>query len=88
MGGGSKNRCLNQFSADATGRRVIAGPAEAAVLGNLGVQMMATGAAGSLKEMRAIVERSFPTEVYEPVDHELWRRVSERFDQYCELTYA
>jgi rhamnulokinase len=86
IGGGSKNRCLNQFTADATGRRVIAGPSEAAVLGNLGVQMMATGAAGSLKEMRAIIERSFRTEVYEPADHEVWRRESERFNQYCELT--
>jgi rhamnulokinase len=88
IGGGSKNRCLNQFTADATGRRVIAGPSEAAVLGNLGVQMMATGGAGSLKEMRAIVERSFPTEVYEPADHDAWRQELERFDQYCELSYA
>ena len=88
IGGGSKNRCLNQFTACATGRRVIAGPSEAAVLGNLGVQMMATGAAGSLKEMRAIVERSFPTEVYEPADHEVWCRELERFNQYCEISYV
>jgi hypothetical protein len=88
IGGGSKNRVLNQFTADATGRRVLAGPSEAAVLGNLGVQMLATGAAGSLKEVRAIIDRSFPTEIYEPADSEAWQKHVERFEHYCEFTYA
>jgi rhamnulokinase len=88
IGGGSKNRALNQFTADASGRRVLAGPSEAAVLGNLGVQMLATGAAGSLKEVRAIIDRSFPTEIYEPADSDAWRRQVERFEHYCEFTYA
>jgi rhamnulokinase len=88
IGGGSKNRALNQFTADATGRRVLAGPSEAAVLGNLGVQMLATGAAGSLREVRAIIDRSFPTEIYEPADSEAWQRQVERFEHYCEFTYA
>jgi rhamnulokinase len=88
IGGGSKNRCLNQFTADAAGRRVLAGPTEAAALGNLGIQMLATGAANSLEEVRAVIDRSFPTEVYEPVDPEPWRRHAERFEQYCEFTYA
>jgi rhamnulokinase len=88
LGGGSKNKALNQFTADATGCRVIAGPAEAAVLGNLGIQMLATGAASSLSEMRAMIDRSFPTEVYEPSSFDLWQRHFERFEQYCEFTYA
>ncbi len=45
IGGGSKNRLLNQWTADATGRKVLAGPAEATVLGNLGIQILATGGA-------------------------------------------
>ncbi|MGA8037081.1 MAG: rhamnulokinase family protein [Candidatus Acidiferrales bacterium] len=84
IGGGSKNRVLNQFTADATGRCVLAGPAEATALGNVGVQMMATGAASSLQEMRAIIDRSFPTESFRPADTEAWNREAERFRHYRE----
>jgi rhamnulokinase len=88
IGGGSRNRLLNQFTADATSRRVLAGPVEAAVLGNIGVQMIATGGAGGLAEARAIIDRSFRTEIFEPSDPGAWDRAAERFQQYCELTYA
>ena len=88
IGGGSKNGLLNQFTANATGRRVIAGPAEATALGNIAVQILATGQASSLKEVRAIVDRSFPTEVFDPLDTDKWERHTERFEQYCELIYA
>jgi rhamnulokinase len=88
VGGGSKNRMLNQFTADAAGRRVIAGPVEATAIGNIVVQLIATGAAASLAEARAIVEGSFPTEVFEPKDSERWNREVGRFQHYCELAYA
>ncbi len=88
IGGGSKNRLLNQFAADATGLRVLAGPAEATGLGNVAVQILATGAASSLKEIRAIVDRSFPTEVFNPMDPGQWDEQAKRFQQYSEVTYA
>jgi rhamnulokinase len=88
IGGGSKNRLLNQFTADATGKRVIAGPAEATALGNIAVQILATGEAASLGEVRALVDRSFATEVFEPVATDKWQRHTERFEQYCEMIYA
>jgi rhamnulokinase len=88
IGGGSKNRLLNQFTADATGKRVIAGPAEATALGNIAIQILATGEAASLGEVRTLVERSFPTEVFEPVATDKWERHTERFEQYCEMIYA
>jgi rhamnulokinase len=88
IGGGSKNRLLNQMTADATGRRVIAGPAEATALGNIALQILATGAAASLKEVRGIMERSFPVEVFEPVDPAKWDQQAKRFEQYCEVVYA
>lgn len=88
IGGGSKNRMLNQFTADATGLRVLAGPAEATALGNVAVQILATGAAGSLKEVRAIVDRSFPTEVFNPTDPGRWNEQAARFQHYGEVTYA
>jgi len=88
IGGGSKNRLLNQFTADATGRRILAGPAEATALGNVAIQILATGGASSLQEVRAIVDRSFPTEVFEPIDRGKWDREAERFQQYSEIIYA
>jgi len=88
IGGGSKNRLLNQFTADATGRRVLAGPAEATALGNIGMQILATGAASSLAEVRAIIDRSFPTETFEPRETDKWERHLTRFQHYTELAYA
>ena len=88
IGGGSKNRLLNQLTADATGRSVLAGPAEATALGNVAVQILATGGATSLQEVRAIVDRSFPTEVFEPLDTDQWDQHAERFEQYCGSIYA
>lgn len=88
IGGGSKNRLLNQLTADATGRTVLAGPAEATALGNVAIQILATGGATSLQEVRAIVDRSFPTEVFEPLETNKWDQHAERFEQYCGSIYA
>jgi rhamnulokinase len=88
IGGGSKNRLLNQMTADATGRSILAGPAEATALGNVAIQILATGSATSLNEVRNIVERSFPVERFEPLDTAKWDRHAERFEQYCETVYA
>ncbi len=88
IGGGSKNRLLNQWTADAAGRKVLAGPAEATALGNVALQILATGGASSLQEVRAIVDRSFPTEVFEALETDKWDQHAERFEQYCESIYA
>ncbi|MGH9387046.1 MAG: rhamnulokinase [Vicinamibacterales bacterium] len=88
VGGGARNRLLNQFTADATGRSVIAGPVEATALGNIAMQMLATGHVSSLVEARAVIERSFPVERYEPSNAELWNRHYPRFLEYLELTCA
>ncbi len=88
IGGGSKNHLLNQFTADATGRRVLAGPVEATALGNLAIQMLATGEASSLADARAMIDRSFPTEVFEPRESDRWRAQMERFQHYTGMVYA
>ena len=88
IGGGSKNRLLNQFTADATGRRVLAGPVEATALGNVGMQILATGAASSLSDVRNMIERSFPIETFEPRETDKWERNIARFLHYTELAYA
>jgi rhamnulokinase len=88
IGGGSKNRLMNQLTADATGKTVLAGPAEATALGNAGIQILATGGASSLREVRAVIDRSFRTEVFEPSGTDVWERQAERFQHYCECIYA
>lgn len=86
VGGGSRNRLLNQFTADATGCTVIAGPIEATALGNLAMQMVGSGAVGTLSDARCIIDRSFPTERYMPRDTDRWNSHYRRFQQYLELT--
>jgi rhamnulokinase len=86
VGGGSRNRLLNQFTADATGRSVVAGPVEASALGNIAMQMVATKVVASLGEARQIIEHSFPVERFEPVAPDAWNAHYRRFHEYLEPT--
>jgi rhamnulokinase len=72
VGGGSQNQVLNQFVADATGRTVIAGPTEATAIGNVLIQAIGSGELSGLEEARAVVRRSFPTRVIQPVAGGNW----------------
>jgi rhamnulokinase len=77
VGGGSNNALLCQFTADASGLPVLAGPSEAAALGNLIVQAIAVGELASVAEARALVAASFPSRRYEPAGD--WSAARERF---------
>ena len=67
VGGGSQNRLLCQLTADATGRKVVAGPVEATALGNILVQARAAGSIdGGLGDLRALVVAGSPLEVFVP----------------------
>jgi rhamnulokinase len=66
VGGGSKNKLLNQLAANVTGRRVIAGPAEATAAGNCLTQAMGTGDVASLEALREVVRNSFEVEEFRP----------------------
>ncbi|HTI70566.1 MAG TPA: rhamnulokinase family protein [Candidatus Limnocylindria bacterium] len=66
VGGGSRNRLLNQLTADACQCPVVAGPAEATILGNLLVQARTLGELGSLADIRQAVRRSADVECFEP----------------------
>ena len=79
VGGGSKNALLCQFTADACGRPVLAGPVEATAAGNVLVQMLGRGRLGSLADARAVVARSFPVVTYEPRDTAAWDEAAGRF---------
>lgn len=79
IGGGSRNHALCQFTADAIGLPVIAGPAEATAVGNAIVQAMALGQVRSLDEGRALVRHSFDPTAYVPRDCDRWDEAYDRF---------
>ena len=81
VGGGCRNGLLCQFTADATGRPVLAGPVEATAAGNVIVQAMALGHLSSLEEGRALVRRSFEVTPYEPGDRAPWDEAYGRFQE-------
>lgn len=72
VGGGSRNALLNQFAADATGREVWAGPAEATAAGNVLVQGMALGRVAGLEAARKLVRNSFELHPYRPQTGQSW----------------
>ncbi|WP_329557485.1 rhamnulokinase [Streptomyces sp. NBC_00696] len=66
VGGGTRNALLCQLTADACGLPVVAGPTEAAALGNVLVQARAHGLVGDLAGMRRLLARTQPSTRYEP----------------------
>jgi rhamnulokinase len=81
VGGGARNRLLCQWTADATGLPVLAGPEEATLIGNLAVQALALGELASIDEARRVVRASFPLTRYEPSDASAWADAYARFDE-------
>ena len=79
VGGGSKNVMLNQFTADALGLPVIAGPEDGTAVGNLMVQAMGLGIIKSMKEALPIIKQAFPLKEYKPRDVAAWDKAYERF---------
>ena len=66
IGGGSQNALLNQLTADAIGKPVLAGPSEATAIGNCMMQAKAAGLVADRWEIRRIVARSFPMQEFLP----------------------
>jgi rhamnulokinase len=85
VGGGSLNRPLCQWTADAAGLPVVAGPVEAAGIGNLIVQAIGLGELSSLDEARHVVRASFELELYEPGPRDPWDEAYARFAKLSEL---
>ncbi|NQT27106.1 rhamnulokinase [candidate division KSB1 bacterium] len=79
VGGGSRNTMLNQFTADALGIPVLAGPIEATALGNVIIQAVATGQLESIQAGRRMIADSFPVRDFLPHETEPWDEAYERF---------
>jgi len=81
VGGGAKNSLLCQMTADATARRVVAGPVEATAIGNLVMQAVALGSLGSIAQAREIIRTSFEVQEYRPRQPQPWDEAYSRFEQ-------
>jgi sugar (pentulose or hexulose) kinase len=78
LGGGAKNRLLCQMAADACGINVITGPTEATVVGNLGLQAVATGRLDSINVLHDLIKKSFPGTIYYPLSSKKWDKQEEK----------
>ena len=85
IGGGTRNRLLNQFTANATQREVLAGPVEATAIGNVLMQAIGLGRLGSLAEARAVVRTSFEVEEFHPDGHDGWEEAYEKLKGFILL---
>ena len=84
VGGGCKNDLLNQFTANATGRRILTGPVEATALGNIAVQAIAKGDISSLEEARAIVAASTEMGSFAPQETAAWQKAFATFRSFLQ----
>lgn len=82
VGGGSRNRMLNQFAANVLNLPVVSGPVEAASIGNVLMQSIAHGDLSNLAELRSVVTASFEMEEFYPKDTGIWE---EAYIKYCEV---
>jgi rhamnulokinase len=79
VGGGTQNRLLNQMTADACNRRVVAGPIEATAIGNVMLQAVSLGEVGSIAQAREVIRHSFSVEEYHPQNPGPWDYAYEKF---------
>jgi rhamnulokinase len=81
VGGGSQNRLLCQYTADACQRPVVTGPVEATALGNVMVQAIAAGQLPDLAAGRRAIAASISQQTFEPGPPEEWQAAFARFVQ-------
>lgn len=79
IGGGSLNQYLNQFTANATGVTVLAGPQEGTAIGNIMLQAKSAGVVKDIWEMRKIIANSLQLVTYEPQDQAVWDAAFETY---------
>ncbi|MGL4990855.1 MAG: rhamnulokinase [Sarcina sp.] len=71
VGGGIQDEFLCKLTAKATKKKIIAGPIEAAVMGNIGIQALASGEFKSIKEIKDAIKNSFECKIYEILEGEV-----------------
>ena len=86
IGGGSLNKYLNQFTANATGATVLAGPQEGTAIGNIMLQAKAAHLVNDIWEMRQIIANSLELVKYEPTDKAIWDQAFLKFQKISEYS--
>lgn len=81
IGGGSKNAMLNQFTSNALGIPVAAGPMEATAIGNIMIQAKAAGLYNGINDMRQSIQQSVELNWFEPQNSAEWEVQYGRFEQ-------
>jgi rhamnulokinase len=81
VGGGSQNRLLSQFTADVCKRLVVTGPVEATALGNILLQVIATGHLPDISAGRQAIACSFDQQHFEPMSTRAWEKAFGRFSE-------
>jgi rhamnulokinase len=84
VGGGCRNVMLNQYTANALGLPVVAGPEEATAVGNCMLQAMGLRVIGSLGDALSLIRQAFPIREYKPQDTARWEQAYETFKRYVE----
>ena len=80
IGGGSLNKYLTQFTADALGIEVLAGPQECTAIGNIMLQAKAMGVVSDIWQMRGIIANSVEMVPYHPTaDKAAWDAAYEKY---------
>ena len=79
VGGGTQEKLLSQYAANACGRDVYTGPVEATALGNIAAQLIALGEIKDLSEARDVIANSFEIEHFVPQDKAAWDAAYEKF---------
>ena len=82
IGGGSKNKLLNSYTANAIGLQVVAGPSEATAMGNILIQAQAAGLVKDKSEMRKIVRNSVELETFKPEKENTW---APQYEEYLRV---
>ena len=88
IGGGSLNNYLNQFTANALGVEVLAGPQEGTALGNIMIQAKANGDVADIWEMRKIIANSLDLKRFTPTEKEAWDSAYKRYLGILEIKGA
>ncbi|MFC5467558.1 rhamnulokinase family protein [Cohnella suwonensis] len=88
VGGGIQNELLCQWTSNAIGKPVWAGPAEGSAIGNLAVQWIAQGDFANIWEARRAIRESFPVKTYEPEEGLRWNEAYADFARTTGIAQA
>lgn len=86
VGGGIQDKLLCQTVADICRKKVVAGPVEATVLGNIAIQLIAHGELEDISHARKVIGKSEETTVYEPTGDS--EEISKAYDRFLEIMFV